>query len=137
MILECFNTHEVARNYVKLLFLVFVAFSGTYFTNESGKIQSKFVTFVDLTIPFAHPKHIYLMVFSLCILTFIVMPPIVLLMVYPTRLFTKLRNHLSPRLNLAIDTFVNTYQGCYEDGTNGTRDYRFWSGGLLAHCVLS
>ena len=123
-------------SYAKLIFLVFVPFSGTYFTNESGHIQNEFVTFVDPTIPFAHPKHIYLMVFSLCILAFIVMPPIVVLMVYPTRLFTKLQSHLSPRLNLAIDTFVNTYQGCYKDGTNGTKDYRSWSGGFLALCVL-
>ena len=119
-------------SYVKLIFLVFVPFSGVYFANEHGTIRNNFVTYVDPTIPFAHPKHIYLMVFSLCILTFIVMPPIVILMVYPTRLFTKLQSHLSPRLNLAIDTFVNTYQGCYKDGTNGTRDYRCWSGGLLA-----
>ena len=27
---------------------------------------------------------------------------------------------------------MNTYQGCYKDGTNGTRDYRCWSGELLA-----
>ena len=31
---------------------------------------------------------------------------------------------------------MNTYQGCYKDGTNGTRDYQFWSGGLLTLCVL-
>ena len=123
-------------SYVKLIFLVFVPFNGVYFANEHGIIRNEFVTYVDPTIPFAHPKHIYLMVFSLCILAFIVMPPIVVLMVYPTTLFRKLQSHLSPRLNLAIDIFVNTYQGCYKDGTNGTRDYRFWSGGLLALSVL-
>ena len=126
-------------SFVRLIFLVFVPFNGVYFANEHGTIRNGFVTYVDPTIPFAHPKHIYLMVFSLCILAFIVMPPIVLLMVYPTRLFTKLQSHLSPRLNLTIDTFVNTYQGCYKDGTNGTRDYRFWSGGLLAlgvFCII-
>ena len=123
-------------SYVKLIFLVFVPFNGTYFANEYGTIRKVFVTHVDPTIPFAHPKHICLMAFSLCILAFIVMPPIVVLMAYPTQLFRKLQNHLSPRLNLAIDTFVNTYQGCYKDGTNGTRDYRSWSGGFLAIYVL-
>ena len=115
-------------SYAKLMFLVFVPFHGMYFANEHGKSKT-FFTYVDPTIPFTHPKHIYLMVFSLCILAIIVMPPIVVLIVYPTRLFTKLQ---SSRLNLAIDTFVNTYQGCYKDGTNGTRDYRSWSGGFLA-----
>ena len=123
-------------SYVKLIFLVFIPFDGTYFANEHGTIRNVFVTHVDPTIPFAHSKHICLMAFSLCILAFIVMPPIVVLMAYPTQLFRKLQNHLSPRLNLAIDTFVNTYQGCYKDGTNGTRDYRSWSGGFLAIYVL-
>ena len=124
-------------SYAKLIFLVFVPFNGTYFANEHGIIRNVFVTYVDPTIPFAHPKHICLMVVSLCFLAFIVMPPIVVLMIYPTRLFRKLQNHLSSRLNLAIDTFVNTYQGCYKDGTNGTRDYRSWSGGFLAVYVLT
>ena len=122
-------------SYAKLLFVVFIPFGGVYFANEHGTIRNEPM----LILPFLlhiQSISIYLAVFSLCILAFIVMPPIVLLMVYPTRLFTKLRNHLSPRLNLAIDTFVNTYQGCYKDGTNGTRDYRFWSGGFLAVYML-
>ena len=112
----------------KLLFLAFLPFDGTYFTNESGQIQNDFVTFVDPTIPFAHPKHIYLMVFSLCILAFLVMPPIVLLMVYPTWLFKKLRNHLSPRLNLAIDAFVKvvTKMVPMEPETTGLGLGYFW-----------
>ena len=83
-------------SYVKLIFLVFIPFDGTYFANEQGTIRNVFVTYVDPTIPFAHSKHICLMVVSLCILAFIVMPPIVVLMAYPTRLFRKLQNHLSP-----------------------------------------
>ena len=76
------------------------------------------------------------MAFSVCILVFIVIPPILLLMVYSTRLCNRLRSHLSPRLNIALLTFVNTYQGCFKDGTNGTRDYRAVSGGFLALVIL-
>ena len=124
-------------SYVKLLFLAYIPFTSSDFMDENGHVLSKLkVTYIDPTIPFLHHKHIYLMVFSVCILIFIVIPPILLLMVYPTRLCNRLRSHLSPRLNLAIFTFVDTYQGCFKDGTNGTRDYRSVSGGFLAFYVF-
>jgi hypothetical protein len=124
-------------SYVKLLFLAYIPFGTSDFMDENGHVLTKLkVTYIDPTIPFLHRKHIYLMVFSVCILIFIVIPPILLLMVYPTRLCNRLRSHLSPRLNLALFTFVDTYQGCFKDGTNGTRDYRSVSGGFLAFYVF-
>ena len=39
-------------------------------------------------------------------------------------------------MNLSIETFVSTFQGCYKDGLNGTRDYRSLSGGILAIFVV-
>ena len=119
--------------YIKLLFLTYVPFTSADFMDENGHDLTKLkVTYIDPTIPFLHHKHIYLMVFSACILIFIVIPPILILMVYPTRLCNRLRSHLSPRLNLALFIFVDTYQGCFKDGTNGTRDYRSVSGSFLA-----
>ena len=124
-------------SYTKLLFLVYIPFGGTNFIDEKGNDVSKFrVTYIDPTIPVLHHKHIYLMLFSACILIFIVIPPILIIMLYSTRFCNRVRSHLSPRLNLALLTFVNTYQGCYKDGTNGTRDYRALSGGLLAFYLL-
>lgn len=75
------------------------------------------------------------MAFSVGILIFIILPPIIVLIAFPTRLFRWLQNRFSSRLNLAIHTFVNTFQGCYKDGLNGTRDYRALSGGILAMIV--
>ena len=123
--------------YTKLLFLVFLPFASSNFMDEKGNILSRFrVTYIDPTIPYLHPKHVYLVAFSASVLIFFVIPPIFILLVYSTRLCNRLRNHLSTRLNLALLTFVNTYQGCYKDGTNGTRDYRILSGGFLALFVL-
>ena len=56
----------------------------------------------------------------------IILPPILILMPYPTQTPTK------QTVNLSIETFVSTFQGCYKDGLNGTRDYRSLSGGILA-----
>ena len=124
-------------SYSKLLFMVYIPFARSDFMNEKGHVLTDFeVTYIDPTVPFGHRKHIYIMIFSICILFFIVMPPILILMFYPTRVFGKLQGHLSPRMNLSLFIFVNTFQGCYKDGTNGTRDYRTFSGGYLALCVL-
>ena len=105
--------------------------------NQNGKVVKGLkVTSIDPTVSFGHGKHIYLMVFSASILIFIILPPIIVLIAYPTRLFTRLQERFSSRVNLAIGTFVNTFQGCYKDGLNGTRDYRAMSGGILASIVI-
>ena len=99
--------------------------------DEKGNVLSRFkVTYIDPNI------HLYLMAFSVYILVFVVIPPILILMVYSIRLCNRPHSHLSPRLNLAL-SIVNTYQGCYKDGTNGTQDYRIiYLGGFLALGVL-
>ena len=124
-------------SYSKLLFMAYIPFDRSDFMNEKGHVLTDFeVTYIDPTVPFGHRKHIYIMIFSICILFFIVMPPILILMFYPTRLFGKLQSRLSPRMNISLFIFVNTFQGCYKDGTNGTRDYRAISGGVLAGCMF-
>ena len=124
-------------SFIKLLFLIFTPFHHTDFMNQNGTVVKGLkVTFIDPTVPFGHGKHIYLMVFSASILIFIILPPIIVLIAYPTRLFRRLQERFSSRVNLAIGTFVNTFQGCYKDGLNGTRDYRAMSGGILALIVV-
>ena len=122
-------------SYSKLLFVAFRAFTHADFMNETGTVITQ-VTYIDPTVPMYSPRQIYLMIFSTCVLLFIVLPPILVLIVFPTRLSNKLQTYFSPRLNLALFTFVATFQGCYKDGTNGTRDYRAFSGGILGGCVL-
>ena len=124
-------------SFTKLLFLIFIPFNRIDFMNQNGKVVKGIkVTSIDPTVPFGHGKHIYLMVFSASILIFIILPPIIVLIAYPTRLFRRLQERFSSRVNLAIGTFVNTFQGCYKDGLNGTRDYRAMSGGILAFIVV-
>lgn len=118
-------------SYVKMIFLASVPFNWVDFINDHGGVEIK-VTYVDPNVPTLHPKHISLIAFSVTIVTFIIVPPIVILLIYPTRFFTKLQNCLPPRVNLAIKIFVSTFQGSYKDGTNGTCDYRAFPGGLLA-----
>ena len=118
-------------SYAKLIFLISMPFTVTYFVNEHGE-SSKGAPFIDPTISFWDTKHIILMAFSISILVLVIMPPILVLISYPTKWFRKLQNSLSSRTNLAIQAFVNPFQGCFKDGTNRTCDYRALSGGFLA-----
>ena len=122
-------------SYAKLIFLTTLPFSVVYFVNEYGQ-NSKGVPFIDPTISFWDTKHIILMAFSIFILLLVILPPILVLIAYPTKWFRKLQNSLSSRMNLAIQTFISPFQGCFKDGTNGTCDYRALSGGILAVLLL-
>ena len=115
-------------SYAKLIFLTSVPTNVVHYVNELGQ-SSKGVPFIDPTISLWHTKHIILMASSMSILVLVILPPILVLIVYPTKLFRKLQHSLSSRMNLA---FVSPFQGCFKDGMNGTRDYRALSGGILA-----
>ena len=118
-------------SYAKLIFIISMPFSVADFVNEHGQ-SSKVAPLIDPTLSFWHTKHIILMAFSISILFLVILPPILVLIAYPTKRFRKLQNSLSSRMNLAIQAFVSPFQGCFKDGTNGTRDYRALSGGILA-----
>ena len=52
--------------------------------------------------------------------------PVMLLLLYPLSCFHKCLNCCHLRC-LALHTFADAFQGCYKDGTNGTRDCRWFS----------
>ncbi len=52
--------------------------------------------------------------------------PLLLLLLYPLRCFQRCLNHCRLR-SLALTTFMDAFQGHYKDGTNGTRDCRYFS----------
>ena len=53
--------------------------------------------------------------------------PTVLMLVYPTRTFQKCLNCCGLRC-LPLHIFMDAFQGCYKNGTDGTRDYRYFAG---------
>ena len=69
-----------------------------------------------------------MIMFSAFVAIFLYFPPILLLIIYPTSLYRKISDRIRPRWRIGIKIYVETYQGCYKDSTNGTRDYRAISG---------
>ena len=76
------------------------------------------------------------MAFSLAVAVFIFLPPLLILVVYPTSLYRKISHWISPKWRLRIKTYVETFHGSFKDGTNGTRDYRSLSGWWLFVCIV-
>ena len=67
---------------------------------------------------------VLLVIFMFTIFNFL---PIVLMLVYPMRTFQKCLNCCGLRC-LPLHIFMDAFQGCYKNGTEGTRDYRYFAG---------
>ena len=72
---------------------------------------------------FGESHYAILAITILIIFTFL---PILLLCLYPCRCFQRFLNRHSLRSQI-LHTFVETFQGNFKDGTNGTRDCRYFA----------
>ncbi|XP_064388624.1 uncharacterized protein LOC135336696 [Halichondria panicea] len=93
---------------------------------NSKEYDIKLVLYSDATVEYFGQEHLPYAILALFVGVFAVILPIVLLMVYPMKWFQECLNALKIQRQ-RLDMFVNCYQGYYKDGTNGTRDYRWFS----------
>jgi hypothetical protein len=85
--------------------------------------------YADPTIRMYSKQHLPYLLGSISLSLVFFALPTLLLCLYPTRIFRKfLFHYLSLRWQHAVSAFIDTFQGHYKDGTNGTRDYRAASG---------
>ena len=122
-------------SYAKFIVLMYEALFISVVTNEKDEVVSR-VSYSDPTVSIFSHKHWYLISLSMFILVFIIIPPLLLLLVFPTCVFRKASRHLKPRWIISIQTFVDPFYSCYKDGTNGTRDWRAVSGYILVLFAL-
>ena len=117
----------ILLSYGKLLFVVLLFLYSQPLYNGQGQKLSTSVMVHSTSTLFFHKEHLPLAILSIFVsLTFIAVPPIVLLF-YQAAFFQKCLTQC--RMNSqALRTFVETFQGCYKDGTNGTRDCRYFAG---------
>jgi len=95
--------------------------------NVSGENVGPRVWYYDASVQLFHGEHVPYAILSLAILsTYIAIPPI-LLFLYPSKIFRKCLQMCKLKCN-ALHTFMDIFQGCYKDGTNGTCDCRYFAG---------
>ena len=118
---------------------MFVLYAMTRNMNIHSSIDGslyKTVLYVDPTIEFLSPTHIMFLVIPLVQCIFLVFIPSLLLIIYPTKVYTKMSGFLSARKRLAITAFVESLNSCLKDGLNGTHDYRLLAGVIMLSFTL-
>ena len=91
-----------------------------------GKIIGTKYLYYDGTIEYFGKEHLPYAILAILMLLVFVVSPCLLLCLFPCRCFQRFLNHYGLR-SLALTTFMDAFQGCYKDGTNGTRDCRYFA----------
>ena len=83
--------------------------------------------FYDATLPYFGSRHLPYAILAITVLTVFVLVPVLLLILYPFRWFQRLLSFFPFRWYI-LHTFMDSFYGCYKDGTQpGTRDCRWFA----------
>ena len=114
-------------SYSKLLFVSARLLRSTRVYNSTMKNVGPPVWYYDASVSYLRHEHLPFFCLAILVLAIFVAPPTLLLLLYPTKLFQKCLGCCRVRWH-ALHTFADAFQGCYENGTDGTRDCRYFAG---------
>ena len=123
-------------SYVKLLSISFDLLVPTRLYNINGtRVSTYQYLYYDATIEIFGKKHLYYAIVAIVVLVVFVGLPLLLLLLYPLRCFQRCLGFC--RLNRQmLRIFIEVFQGSYKDGTNGTRDCRYFAALYLVIRIL-
>ncbi len=98
-------------------------------------VQRPNALYYDPNLTFFDQSHLPYALLAIFVSTTFVLLPSLLLVLYPTRVFQKCLNCCGIKW-FAIHAFADAFNGCYKDGTTGTRDYRCFAGLYLILRIL-
>ena len=131
-LVDAFTTFFLLSN-IKILSVSFDVLTPVkvYTLNSTGYVAHKWMVFSDASIPYFRERHLPYAILALVIFVLFVIFPIIILILYPCNWFQKFLN-LFPFRWYILHTFMDSFQGCYKDGTEpGTRDCRWFSSMFL------
>ena len=113
--------------YTRIFFVSKVYLNYTHLQNSTGDTVST-VLAMDASVKYLSDTHtLYVALAIFMFLVFNILP-LLLLLFYPTKCFQLLLGCF-PRVNWhPLHAFMDIFQGCYKNGTNGTRDCRYFAG---------
>ena len=129
--------------FATFLFLSIIKFISTSYDilmptiphNQHGEILDTVYLYYNPTVEYFGKEHLPYAILALCIHLLVFILPFVLLMLYPCKCFQRCLTHCHLHSH-ALRTFMDAFQGCLKDGTNGTRDCRHFSAVYLGTGVL-
>ena len=86
--------------------------------------------FYDGTLDYFGWPHSFAGIFAIIVLVFIIFLPMLYIQLYPLKLFHKLLSYLHLRKEMLI-SLCDMFTGPYKNGSNNTRDYRYFAGFYL------
>ena len=111
-------------SYVKIGYAAFYVLAPTRLWSPDGSYV--WVVYIDPSLKYFGPSHAGYAIVALLLSFTVLLVPVIILLLYPCLCFQRCLNCLHLR-SLALHTFVDAFQGCYKDGTNGTRDCRYFA----------
>ena len=98
-----------------------------FLLSPSKDLNPTWRVFYDANVPYFGRSHLPYAIMAITILIIFVLLPILILLLYPCNWFQRLLN-VFPVNWQVVHTFVDSFQGCYKDGTEaGTRDCRWFA----------
>ena len=122
-------------SYVKILSVsVDILLPVLLYDQNQNRLQQPYL-FNQGDVAFLHSQHLPYACLALFFLLTFTLVPMLLLFLYPCSCFQVCLNRTGCSCQL-LHTFMDVFQGHYKDGTNGTRDLRFFSGLYLLLRVI-
>ena len=112
-------------SHVKFLSVSFGLLAPTHVFDVYGN-KHGFFLYYDGSVPFLGKEHLPYAVLALIVVLLMIVLPILLLILYPMRCFQKCLSHFNLRCRV-LHVFMDAFQGCYKDGTDGTYDCRYFA----------
>ena len=110
-------------SYLKIYYAALYILTPTRVWKPNGSYE--WVVYYDPSMKYFGQSHIPYATITLVVIILLLLP-VLMLLFYPCRWFQKCLNHFHLR-SLALHAFMDVFQGCYKDGTNGTKDCRYFS----------
>ena len=123
-------------SYSKMLIVSYSLLAPTDLYNNRGEKVGPTVLYFDASIEYFSRKHLPFAILAICVLLVFVFVPLLLLLLYPMRSFQRCLGYCTRIRWQFLHTFADAFQGCYKNGTNGTRDYRYFAGLYLLFRIL-
>ena len=105
-------------------------------SSESVHVTKEYRVLNDEAIVYLSEDHYIFALLAIALLCIFLILPMTLLFIYPFSCFQRVLNKTGLN-SLILRTFIDSFQGYYKDGTDGTKDYRFFSGFLLLFPLLT
>ena len=123
-------------SYSKLLTVSYELLDASTLHNITGKTFGPAVLYYNASIEYFSRQHLPFALPAICVLLVFVVFPLLLLLLYPMRSFQRCLGYCTRIKWQFLHTFADAFQGCYKNGTNGTRDYRYFAGLYLLFRVV-